>query len=110
MNHTPRERAEVAATALCGMPAERMARLAARRAFVEIKQCFMLATASMSGPQAAGLREKVRQADEAIELWLLRHQVLDGLPARDTGDTRALRNELARRIDSVFSASALDHT
>lgn len=108
MNHTPRESAELAAAALCGMPAERMARLAARRAFVEIKQCFMQATASMAGPQAASLREKVRQADEAIELWLLRHEVLDGLPARGMGGARGLRHELARRIDSVFSASTLD--
>jgi hypothetical protein len=109
MNHAAHQLGEIAAAAGFGLPAERQARVAARHAFVEVKRCFMHATSDLAGPGAESLRDKVRQADEAIELWLLRHQVFDALPARNP-EAAAKRLELSRRLDHVFPDSACNVT
>jgi hypothetical protein len=83
----------------------RRARIAARRNFVEMKSSLLQITADLAGPDADSLRDKLRRADAAVELWLLRHQVFDALPARDR-DTAALRGDLARRLEAVFADSA----
>jgi len=92
MNTAPHEIAQVTAAAHhLGLADERFTRVAARRAFVEMKLCFMRAAADIEGPHAAALREQVRQADEAIELWLMRYDVLDALPV---GQARALAHRI----------------
>ncbi len=84
-----------------GLPADRAARLAARAAFVELKQLFLRATEPLPDRKGQWLREKVRLAQDPMDLWLLRGPVLaaqwgDGDPAR------AMRAELYHGIDRVF--------
>jgi hypothetical protein len=87
-----------------GVPEERLARIAARRAFVELKTSFMRAAADACGPGGELLRRKVREADEALQLWRLRVALLAALP---TGHERtaAHRLELLHQLDSVFPDS-----
>lgn len=84
-----------------GMPEDRLARMAARRAFVEMKTCFMRAAAEIEGGTGALLQRKVRMAGEVIELWRLRHAVLAALP-RDKASAEVHRRELQQQIDSAF--------
>jgi hypothetical protein len=86
---------------LVGLPADRAARIAARRAFVEMKQLFMRAVADLSDRKGQWLREKVRLAHEPVDLWLLRGPVLAAVQRNDRG-TRQLRAELYRGLDSIF--------
>jgi hypothetical protein len=85
---------------------ERVARIAARRNFVAVKSSLLQVTAGLAGPDADSLRQKLRRADAAVELWLLRHQVFDALPARGR-HTAALRLDLARRLEAVFADSVI---
>jgi hypothetical protein len=87
--------------ALCGvgMPQDRQARIAARRAFVNRKQTYLLAVEALPGPRADWLRFQIRHAEEPADLWLLRAAVFDALPRQ------AYRNErdtLQRGIESLF--------
>jgi hypothetical protein len=84
-----------------GMPQDRAARLAARRAFVEMKQLFLRATAPLEDRKGEWLRHQVRQADDPLDLWLLRGPVLRAL-SQDDRRHRALRAELYRSLDSIF--------
>ncbi len=84
-----------------GMPEDRMARMAARRAFVEMKTCFMDAVAEIEGGTGALLQRKVRMAGEVIELWRLHRAVLAALP-RGTTSAEMHRRELTQQIDSAF--------
>jgi len=84
-----------------GMPNERHARIAARRSFVALKQQFMSAVADVSGQRADWLRFQVRQAQEPVDLWLLRGLVFDAL-GRDGEVTQRTQHELSRVLDSVF--------
>lgn len=90
-----------------GLPEERYARIAARRAFVEMKQCFMRATADTAGRDRPRLIHAVRQAREAIELWRLRDDILAALP-RGCERAAAHRMELHRQLDSVFPDTLID--
>lgn len=87
--------------AAAGLPAERMARVAARRAFVEMKHIFMRAVAMMKDRKGEWLRHQVRLANEPLDLWLLRGPVLAALRQSDA-ETRGLRAELYRGLDSLF--------
>lgn len=84
-----------------GMPEDRLARMAARQAFVEMKTCFMRAAAEIEGSSAALLQRQVRQASEVIELWRLRHAVLGALP-HGKAEAEMHRRELMLQIDSAF--------
>jgi hypothetical protein len=84
-----------------GMPEDRLARMAARRAFVEMKTCFINAAAEIEGATGALLQRKVRMAGEVIELWRIRHAVLAALP-RDKASADMHRRELTQQIDSAF--------
>lgn len=84
-----------------GMPDERLARMAARRAFVEMKSSFMRAVAQIEGQAGATLQRKVRLSGEVVELWRLRHAVLGALP-RDTVESIYMRQELMHQLDSAF--------
>lgn len=80
-----------------GVPLERGARLAARRAFVELKQTFLEALADV--PDASWLRSQVRNAEEPVDLWLLRGPVFDALAGTVH---RQHRRALRRGLDSIF--------
>ena len=83
----------------CGMPGDRGARLAARRAFVALKLDFMTALADV--PDTGWLQIQVRHAEEPVDLWLLRAPVFAALCGADP-DYRQRRQRLRRGLDSVF--------
>lgn len=82
-----------------GLPGDRMAQLAARRAFVVLKQAFVDALAGAGGREAAWLRAQVRSAEEPVDLWLLRASVFALL---DGPERRPLRQQLRRALDTLF--------
>lgn len=88
-----------------GMPQDRLARMATRRAFVALKQAFMQAVARAERTRGDWLAAQVRQAHEPIDLWLLRGAVLRALPT-DQAATRTLRAQLQQMLDSMFPDSA----
>lgn len=105
MNAVPFEIAlQRAASQSFGQPDERLARVAARRAFVEMKHAFMRAAADIDGSVGELLQHKVRRASEAVELWRLRAVLLASL-APDHERTPLHRWELHRQLDSVFPDS-----
>jgi hypothetical protein len=85
-----------------GMPGDRLARMAARRAFVEMKLCFMRAAAEVPGPTGLWLQRELRLVSEITELWRLRIALFDALPL-DTERNRQHRAELQYHLDSAFS-------
>lgn len=84
-----------------GLPADRAARLAARRGFVEMKQVFLKAVDPIKGRKGDWLRQQVRQAHEPLDLWLLRGPVLSVLRHGDAG-SRGLRADLYRSLDALI--------
>ena len=82
----------------CGMPGDRGARLAARRAFVALKLDFMTALADV--PDTGWLQIQVRHAEEPVDLWLLRAPVFAALGGADPG-YRPRRQQLRRGPDST---------
>jgi hypothetical protein len=88
-----------------GLPADRAARLAARKAFVEMKHIFMRAVAPLPTGKGSWLREQVRAASEPTDLWLLRGAVLAAL-FHDDRPTRDMRAEIYRGLDSLFPDSS----
>jgi hypothetical protein len=103
MTH-PAPRHHLSRSALCGagLPHDRDARIAARRAFVNLKQTYLAAVESLPGPRADWLRYQIRHAAEPADLWLLRAAVFEALPGREY---LSERDTLQRGIDSVFPAS-----
>jgi hypothetical protein len=87
-----------------GLTRELLARIAARRAFVEMKQSYMSAASDIAGATAAMLQDKVRRTREPWELWSLRAVILASLPA-DHERTSSHRLKLEREFDSIFSSS-----
>ena len=92
--------AEDAAVEIPGLPADRDARIAARRAFVDMKLLFLRAVENLAHRKGAWLRSQVRGAEDPIDLWLLRGPLLAAL--REDDKTRGLRAELYRSLDSTF--------
>ncbi len=90
-----------------GMPDDRLARMAARRAFVEMKQVFMRAAADVEGSVGEMLNLRIRAANEPVELWRLRAVLLASLPSHHE---RSLihRIELHRQLDSLFPFNVTD--
>jgi hypothetical protein len=86
-------------------PHDRRTRISARRTFVQLKHCFIDAVGSMAGPRGDWLRHQVRQANEAVDLWLLRSAVFNGLPA-GSADGQRVRSELHRALDVAFPDGA----
>ena len=82
-------------------PDDRTGRIAARRNFVHVKRCFMAAVERVDGRRGQWLKHQVRQANEAVDLWLLRGAVYDALSARGP-EARPLRDELQRALESVM--------
>jgi hypothetical protein len=98
----PRQHLARSVLAGAGMPDDRQARIAARRAFVNLKQTYLLAIEALPGPRADWLRYQIRHAAEPADLWLLRAAVFDALPRQDY---RSERDSLQRGIESVFPKS-----
>ena len=95
----PRHHLARAALSGAGMPHDRLARIAARRAFVNLKQSYLAAVEALPGPRAEWLRFQIRHAAEPSDLWLLRAAVFDALPRQGYGTER---DTLQRGIESVF--------
>jgi len=89
-----------------GMPHDRMSRLAARHAFVELKHVFLSAVDTVPGERGEWIRSQVRHAEEPIDLWLLRAPVMETLAARDEA-ARHWRRELRKGIEALFPTSEL---
>ncbi len=87
------------ATVPHGLPADRQARLAARRAFVALKQSFLYVVEGLEGKTE--LQTRVRQAEEPEELWQLRAPVFAALTG-DDAPTRSRRQLLNRSLESMF--------
>jgi hypothetical protein len=87
-----------------GMPQERLARIAARRAFVEMKQAYMKAASDIEGAAAQHLQHSVRSAHEPWELWSLRALILASLASGHSRTPRHRMN-LEREFDSIFGGS-----
>ena len=86
------------------MPQDRLARLAARRAFVELKHDFMIASAGLPGHRGDWLRERVRKAEDPHALWQLRHSLFAALDGNDP-DTCTIRHALKTGLDTLFCES-----
>jgi hypothetical protein len=87
-----------------GLPNDRMARVAARRAFVELKLNFQLAVGDLPAEEGDWLRRQVRGAEEPMDLWLLRAPVFAALSG--SGLERRQRRQLLRRsLESLFPDS-----
>ena len=102
----PRRFTLAASQAPVGMPADRNARLAARRVFVELKTTFMQALADLHEPHLHWLRNQVRGTEEPVDLWLLRAPVFAAL-SRPEPEFRRRRQTVRRALDSVFHDSEL---
>jgi hypothetical protein len=88
-----------------GTPQDRLARVAARRAFVEMKQCFMRAVADAEGAHVPLLQWHVRQTTDVMDLWVLRDVVIESLP-RDSVVGERHRRELQSHLDAAFPDGA----
>lgn len=84
-----------------GLPADRAARLAARRLFVEMKQVFLRAVTPLRDRKGDWLRLQVRQSQEPLDLWLLRGPVLSALRG-DDARSLGMRAELYRSLDQLM--------
>jgi hypothetical protein len=80
-------------------PGARGTRVAARQAFVALKQTCMQALSDL--PQSDWLRTQVRAAEEPVDLWLLRAPMFSALKGPDP-ERRSRRQLLRRGLDSVF--------
>lgn len=89
------------AYASAGRPDERRGRVAARRAFVELKLSFLRAAADLQGDIAHELQHRVRQACEPIELWLLRASILTALPG-DCDRLEEHRLAMQTALDRIY--------
>jgi hypothetical protein len=88
-----------------GLPHDRLARIAARRVFVDLKHTFMQAVASLDDERSNWLRDQVRKAEEPEDLLMLRGHVFASLSGQDEQRT-ACRRTLRRSLDSLFPDSA----
>ncbi len=82
-----------------GMPGDRRARVAARQAFADLKRTFLYVLDGASG--ADWLRHLVEQAEEPVDLWLLRAPAFSALDGVDL-DHRGRRQLLRRGLDTLF--------
>jgi hypothetical protein len=87
-----------------GLPQDRLARLAARRAFVDLKQDFMVATAGLPGQRGEWLRQRVRRAEDPINLWQIRHSLFAALGGNDP-EACSVRHALKTGLDTLFTES-----
>jgi hypothetical protein len=84
-----------------GLPADRHARLAARRAFVALKRSYLHVMEDVPGQ--ALLRAQICRAEGPDDLWALRAPVFAALGG-SSADARGRRQLLHRGLDSMFSS------
>ena len=101
----PRHHPSRASLTGVGMPGDRMARMAARRAFLDLRQTYLQSIELLPGPRADWLRNQVRGAQEPADLWMLRAAVFEALPAQHW---REQRERLQHGIDSMFPRTGQD--
>ncbi len=87
-----------------GLPSDRIARMAARRAFVALKLVFENAVRDVADQHGEWLRQQVRSAEQPTDLWLLRAPVFAAL-AGAAAEQRARRHALRRGIEVLFPDS-----
>jgi hypothetical protein len=87
-----------------GLPSDRAAQVAARRAFVLLKASFAEAVAALPGRQGDWLRHQVRASEEPGALWLLRGPVFAALAGGAT-EHRQRRRLLQRGLEQLFPDS-----
>lgn len=87
-----------------GLPHDRMARLAARQAFVVLKLAFVHAVRDLPGNESGWLHHQVRAAEEPTDLWLLRAPVFAALSGGGA-ERRQRRHELRRNLELLFPDS-----
>jgi hypothetical protein len=85
-----------------GMPADRLARVAAGRAFVALKLSFLYVVDGLEGHEE--LKSHVQRAEEPIDLWALRAPVFAALTG-EQAHRRSHRQLLIRSLDSMFPAA-----
>ena len=90
-------------TFLASVSDERLARVASRRAFVEMKQQFIRTAALVRGATGPLLQRQVRMATELSDLWRVRDALFEHLPA----DAAPARDALMQQLDSVFPQDVL---
>lgn len=88
-----------------GPAQEKLARVAARRAFVELKNGFMRAAADIEGNVGAVIQHEVRRSSQVIELWRLRRALFDALADSPRG-AEAHRRELMQLLDDALADGA----
>ena len=97
----PRHYLPTAALPGAGLPNDRMAHLAARKAFVELKSAFLEAVHGLTDNGVEWLRRQVRSAEDPVDLWLLRASVFAALAGSEP-ERRTQRLRLRRCLDSLF--------
>ena len=90
-----------AASQSYGMPSERWARVAARRAFVEMKLRFMQAAKDVPGPRGERLSARVRSSTQAVELWRLRDELFEALDC-SIERNQMHQQEIRQQLRQVF--------
>lgn len=97
-----------------GLPHDRAARMAARRAFVDLKLTFLEALNSLGSHEVSSsalppswLRLQVERAEEPVDLWLLRAPVFSALAGLHP-ERRRQRQALRRALDTLFPDSEFD--
>lgn len=85
---------------LAGLSDDRLARVAARLAFVEMKSSFIRAAAHVPGAGGTLLQRKVRLSTDVADLWRLRAALFEQLPLGDP-TCAAIREEMQYHLDSA---------
>lgn len=85
-----------------GMPQERLAQIAARLTFVDLKHRYAAAVAGVPGSRGEWLRQQVRQTSELADLWMMRGAVFTALREVDSDRTSLARLDLYSALASVF--------
>jgi hypothetical protein len=81
---------------------DRLAAIAARRAFVSLKLTFTDAVAALEGTSAQWLRQQVRAAEHPVDLWLLRASLFSEL-AGNQPERRQQRQRVRRALEAAFA-------
>ena len=102
---SPRHFLPTAALPGAGLPGDRLAQLAARKAFVDLKPGFIDAANLLAGRDGEWLRQQVRRAEDPVDLWLRRGPMFAAL-AGPSPERRVARLRLRRGIDSLFPDTA----
>ncbi len=85
-----------------GMPQERLAQIAARLTFVDLKHRYAAAAAGVPGSRGEWLRLQVRQTAGLSDLWMLRGAVFSALRELDSDRASLARLDLYSALASVF--------